>query len=279
MKWMLALLITALAWTTPACSDDTAMLWDVNTGTEVALQNAAENFPRGGIVFVGEQHDEEAHHQAQLEVIRAAHEAGLDLAVGLEMIQHRDQEYLDRWIVKDIGTMELSETFARNWGHNFKLYQPIFEYCRGQGIPMVGLNVPRGITRKVARNGFESLNEEERGQLPPITCEVGPEYENFLRRVVGAHGHGGGGTFERFCEAQLVWDTAMAVYALEYLDNHPDKTMVVLLGMVHAWKPATPRQVQRRSPETPGVVIQPLEEGRWDRSTTRPVDADYLFLR
>jgi hypothetical protein len=48
--------------------------------------------------------------------------------------------------------------------------------------------------------------------------------------------------------------------------------------MVHAWKPAIPRQVERRSPETPRTVIQPLVEDSRDRETTSPDDADYLFM-
>jgi hypothetical protein len=85
---------------------------------------------------------------------------------------------------------------------------------------MVGLNVPRSITRKVAQNGFESLTPEEIGKLPPIVCRVDREYEEFLRRVLGSHGSESG--FRRFCEAQLVWDTAMAIYALEYLKSIPN---------------------------------------------------------
>ncbi|MCK7512360.1 MAG: ChaN family lipoprotein [Desulfobacterales bacterium] len=39
----------------------------------------------------------------------------------------------------------------------------IFEYARAQRIPMIGLNVPREITRQVARGGFQSLTEAQRG--------------------------------------------------------------------------------------------------------------------
>lgn len=261
----------------PACARDKPMLWDVNGQGHVRLAAAAMDFPRGGLVFVGEHHDNKAHHEAQLDVIRAAREAGLDLAVGLEMFQRRNQEYLDRWVAGDIGSSDMGEVFTRNWGHKFELYQPIFEYCRDNSIPMLGLNVPGEITRKVSRQGFESLTEEERDLLPPITCEVGPEYEEFLRRVSG-HGHDPAGGFQRFCQAQLVWDTAMAIYALEFLKERPKATVIVLCGSIHAWKPAIPRQVERRAPDTPRLVIQPYIGGQWDKSNTRPVDADYLFM-
>jgi uncharacterized iron-regulated protein len=149
-------------------------------------------------------------------------------------------------------------------------------YCRERNIPMIGLNVPRSITRKVAQNGFESLTPEEIGKLPPIVCRVDREYEEFLRRVLGSHGSESG--FRRFCEAQLVWDTAMAIYALEYLKNHPARTVVVLCGMIHAWKKAAPEQATRENAEVEQAVIQPAVKGRWTPGSVSKEDADYLIL-
>jgi uncharacterized iron-regulated protein len=141
---------------------------------------------------------------------------------------------------------------------------------------MVGLNVPRSITRKVAQNGFESLTPEEIGKLPPIVCRVDREYEEFLRRVLGSHGSESG--FRRFCEAQLVWDTAMAIYALAYLKDHPERTVVVLCGMIHAWKKAAPEQAARENAEVEQAVIQPAVKGRWTPGSVSKEDADYLIL-
>jgi hypothetical protein len=72
----------------------------------------------------------------------------------------------------------MRRAFARNWSQDWHLYRDIFLYCRERSIPLVGLNVPRSITRKVARNGFESLNSEEIGKLPPIVCRVDRDYED-----------------------------------------------------------------------------------------------------
>ena len=275
-KCVLAFSFICLMATAACGSDDTFRLWDVSERAEIRLSEAAGEFPSGGMVFVGEQHEVKAHHEGQVAVIKAAREAGLNVAVGLEMIQQKDQEALDRFIAGKIDFVAMRNVFYRNW-NNFEAYRPIFEYCRKQRIPMLGLNVPREITRKVVRSGFESLTNEEIGLLPPITCEVGPAYERFLRRVLGEHHHGSK-AFEQFCEAQLVWDAAMAVHALAYMEDHPDRTVIVLCGMIHAWRPAIPAQVEKQSPGTPHVVIQPLINGSFDRSSTRPEDADYLLL-
>ena len=141
---------------------------------------------------------------------------------------------------------------------------------------MVGLNVPRSITRKVAQKGFEALTQEEVGILPPIVCRVDRDYEAFLRRVLGSHDSDSG--FRRFCEAQLVWDTALAIYALEYLKHHPERTVVILCGMIHAWKKAAPEQASHQNAKVDQAVIQPSVNGRWTPGSVLKEDADYLIL-
>jgi uncharacterized iron-regulated protein len=251
-------------------------IWDVAGKAEISLEQAAGKLPSPGIVYVGEFHDNAAHHAAQLAVIQSLYKRERPLAVGLEMFQHIEQSVLNAWVARELSEAEMRRAFVRNWSQDWYLYRDIFLYCRDRSIPMVGLNVPRSITRKVARKGFEALTQEEIGKLPPIVCRVDPEYEAFLRRVLGSHGSDSG--FRRFCEAQLVWDTAMAIYALEYLKNHPERTVVVLCGMIHAWKKATPEQVVRQNGKVEQAVIQPSVKGRWTPGSVSKEDADYLIL-
>jgi uncharacterized iron-regulated protein len=251
-------------------------IWDVAGKAEISLEQAAEKFPSPGIVYVGEFHDNAAHHAGQLAVIQSLDKRKRPLAVGLEMFQHIEQSILDAWVAKALSEEEMRRAFARNWSQDWHLYRDIFLYCRDRRIPMVGLNVPRSITRKVAQNGFASLTPEEIGKLPPIVCRVDREYEDFLRRVLGSHGSESG--FRRFCEAQLVWDTAMAIYALAYLKSHPERTVVVLCGMIHAWKKAAPEQAARENADVEQAVIQPAVKGRWTPGSVSEEDADYLIL-
>jgi uncharacterized iron-regulated protein len=251
-------------------------MWDVAGKAEISLEQAAGKLPSPGIVYVGEFHDNAAHHAAQLAVIKNLDKRKRPIAVGLEMFQHIEQSILDAWVAKELSEEEMRRAFARNWSEDWHLYGDIFMYCRERNIPMIGLNVPRSITRKVARKGFEALTPEEVGKLPPIVCRVDREYEEFLRRVLGNHGTDSG--FRRFCEAQLVWDTAMAIYTLEYLKNHPERTVVVLCGMIHAWKLAAPDQAARQNAKVEQAVIQPAVKGRWTPESVSNKDADYLIL-
>jgi uncharacterized iron-regulated protein len=282
MRTLIVLVLATLlaACTSEADSGGQALLYEIETGAETTLPAVMEPLDEGrSIIFAGESHGTDRHHAGQLAIIRALHQRDASFAVGLEQMERRFQDALDDWVTGEVSEGRMEQVFARNWGRDMWIhYRPIFRFCRDEGIPMAALNVPRAITRKVARQGFESLTEEEIGMLPPIVCEVDPEYEAFLRRVLGGHGDVPEDAFIQFCEAQLVWDTAMAVHALDFMNTRDIPNMVVLTGSIHAWKKAMPYRVEQADPAVRRIVIQPNEPGVWDPDTVLPEDADYLLM-
>jgi uncharacterized iron-regulated protein len=253
-----------------------APLYDLQNGRRTTLAEALPVLLKSRIVLVGELHTEESHHRAQLAVIRSLVEAGARVAVGLEMFRRDSQEELDRWTAGKTDPREFERIYADNWNYPWPAYRMIFEYAREHRIPMIGLNVARDITRQVARGGFQSLTEEQRGRLADVTCAVDEEYMRYIRKSYQAHAHGNM-NFTHFCEAQMVWDTAMAVYALEHLQAVPDATVVILTGVGHAQKGAVPRQIRMRS-EAPVTVLLPEVPGSIDAGRVDRQDADYLLL-
>jgi uncharacterized iron-regulated protein len=229
------------------------------------------------ILLVGERHTEMSHHDAQHAVIQALDQAGASLAVGLEMFRAQSQGVLDRWVAGQISRKDFEDAYYDNWTFPWRLYSRIFHYARKGSIPLVGLNVPRDITRQVAREGFQSLSLEQRSQLPDtVMCRVDEDYMAFIQRAYGAHAHGKM-NFTFFCEAQLVWDQAMAITALRYLNAHPNRSMVILAGIGHTWRWGIPEQIRLRSDISP-VVILPWIPEAVEPGITTPEDADYIIL-
>jgi uncharacterized iron-regulated protein len=275
MKTILAFLLICLG-AGAASAADGLSVYDLRNSRPVALADLIPELLKLRIVMVGEQHTDESHHRAQLLVIRALHDAGAQVAVGLEMFRQDSQGALDRWTAGDISPREFEAIYRDNWNYPWPAYRPIFEYARARKIPMIGLNVARDITRQVAREGFQSLSEEQRGQLSDVACNIDEEYMRYIRSVYGAHAHGRM-NFTFFCEAQMVWDSAMAVHALRYLTAHPDATVVILTGVGHAQKGAVPRQIRLRSP-VPVAVFLPEVPGSIDPQTVDLQDADFLLM-
>ena len=89
------------------------------------------------VVFIGETHDRFDHHLNQLAVIQRLHEQDPRWVIGLEYFQQPYQEYLDAYIAGTIDErtfLEKTEYFQR-WRFDYRLYRPIFQYAREQGIP------------------------------------------------------------------------------------------------------------------------------------------------
>jgi uncharacterized iron-regulated protein len=231
------------------------------------------------VIVVGETHDNQADHDLQLKIIRTLREGGLPLAVGLEMFRAESQELLDKWWRWGMSTEQFEVIYRENWGRPWPLYRDIFLYSRQKRIPLVGLNLPREIVSKVAREGYGSLTEAERKKLPPgITCTLNEAYRAYIRKTFTEHAQSSGRSFDHFCEAQMLWDTAMAIYALEYLDKNPGSRMVILAGSVHAWKQAIPRQIATMRPDVTVSVILPAPDGKTGREKLAVEDADYLVM-
>jgi uncharacterized iron-regulated protein len=227
------------------------------------------------VIFIGELHDHPGHHQVQLSIIRAMQHDPRPLAIGLEMFRRDSQAALDRWIGGAYPVERFIRDFEDNWSM-WEQYRPIFDFARQQRVKLVGLNIPREVSGKVARHGFAALPERERQMLGNVQCAVDAEYAELIRRAMGGHG-GHGQQFLFFCEAQMVWDTMMARHLGDFLKANPQYRVVVLAGSAHAWKFGIPRQLLREM-EIDYRVVLPEVDGRVTRNQVSREAADYLWL-
>jgi len=268
--WIIAAAMPLLA----SCQDgDVVRLKD---HAAIPFDRMVAEASKSRVIVIGETHDNQSHHDLQLKIVRTLREGGLPLAVGLEMFRAENQELLDNWWRWGMPTEQFEALYRENWGMPWLLYRDIFLYTRQKRIPLVGLNVPREIIAKVAREGYGSLTEAERKKLPPgLTCTIDEEYRAFIRKTFTEHAQASGRSFDHFCEAQMVWDTAMAIYALEYLDKNPGSRIVILAGSVHAWKRAIPRQIATMRPDVTVSVILPDPDGKAGLTVE---DADYVVV-
>ncbi len=175
---------------------------------------------RRPVVLLGEYHDNADHHRWQLQVLAALHAQRSDMVIGFEMFPRRVQAVLDRWVAGELSEAEflrLSE-WNRVWGFDPQLYLPLFHFARLNRIPMIAINVERTLVRQVGAGGWDSVPE---GQREGVTrpAPPAPGYAARLRETFEMHMPRGAGTapapdaetrFNRFLEAQLTWDRAMA---------------------------------------------------------------------
>ena len=242
--------------------------------SEIGFDDMMDDLIRARVVFVGELHDHDGHHQAQLAVLDALRKSGTNLSIGLEMFREESQPTLDLWIGSRISERNFVEIYNRNWSM-WPKYRELFVYARAFKIPMVGLNIPQEISKQVATEGIASLSRQQSEVLDQVACTIDPIYMNYIRRAMGGHG-GHGESFVYFCEAQLLWDIAMAQNLAQYLEKQPGSTAVVLAGSGHSWKYGMPSRMGDEL--SPIRVILPEIAGRLNRFSATAEDADYLWL-
>ena len=279
MKNLSAIIIALVVFGSTASAHNTTAnptFYNVSRSREAAVSQVLGDLRKSRLVLIGEHHTDTSHHAVQLQIIRMLHAAGLDVVIGMEMFSSESQDALNSWVDSRIGQTAFEKIYYDNWTYPWRLYEDILEYARDEKLPLVGLNVPRGITRQVAHQGFQSLSEDQKEKISHVTCRVDKAYMDYIRKAFGGHGHGDL-NFVYFCEAQLVWDTVMAVNALKYLSANPQSVMVILAGTGHVRKQAIPAQIRDRSDIALRVIL-PEVPGSIERSTVDSDDADYLVL-
>lgn len=267
-------LITFCQLLTAGCTPTEPLLLDALQPDETAqLAGKISNFRA---VCIGEVHTVALHHKNQLKLIQGIHDKGRDVAIGLEMFPFTSQPLLDDWIDGSLGLKDFTKGYYQNWQIPFSMYKDIFLYAQKEGIPLLGLNVPKSIATKMARHGFDALTSQEKEILPDnIFCKPESPPMVLLRNVLAAHG-GNGVLFERFCEAHMLRDKTMALYAGNHLEENPGTTLVVLAGIGHCVKQGTPDYLEEISGEGTIVILPAVSEQVLKQPITSD-NADYLL--
>ncbi|HEY6007691.1 MAG TPA: ChaN family lipoprotein [Geobacteraceae bacterium] len=245
-------------------------------GNRIDFRRMMVEAGRSRAIFVGETHTSMADHRLELQVVKALHRQGIPLAIGLEMFTADSQPQLDAWVAGSLEPEHFIRLYYGEWRMPWSYYRAVLTYARDRKIPLVGLNVPEGIAAKVAREGFAALSPAERAKIPPgVTCSVDAAYREFIRQAYREHRQGEE-SFASFCEAQMLWNKAMAWHLADYLRRFPQRTVVVLSGTGHTLKRAIPGELAQFFP-VPAVAIMPVSSGLTPE-TVSTADTDYLVF-
>jgi uncharacterized iron-regulated protein len=229
------------------------------------------------VILIGEDHQSMTDHWRQIKIMKSLNDLRVPLTIGLEMFTARDQSVLDDWVSGRIDEGAFAERYYENWREPWPMYRDIFLFAQRHRITMVGLNLPREVTRKVAEEGYASLTGEERKLVPDaVTCKVDTPYLALVRRAFAVHGMSESG-FVHFCEAQMLWNRSMAWNIVEYLKKEPNRTLVVLAGKGHAMKEAIPTEILKERSMDIRVILS--EDQLFTRHNLSPSVTDFLFPR
>jgi uncharacterized iron-regulated protein len=206
------------------------------------------------VIYLGEIHDSVSDHEKQLEIIQELYKKNPKIAIGLEMFQRPFQGVVNDYINGKISEAEfLQKTeYEKRWGFPWDLYAPILRFAREKKIPVLALNTPAEVTRKVSRQGLQSLTPQERKLIPPFS-EIRTDNQEYRKMILEAfeqhqsQGNGKRAIADNFFLAQVLWDETMADTIAKYVKSKPDHQVIVLAGMGHiVYGYGIPSRVERR---------------------------------
>ncbi len=162
--------------------------YDTARGARLSRGELAQRLASARVIFVGESHDDSAHHRVQAALIRMLARpkartpaprprgAGASLAagpllVGMEMFfRGHAPAVLQRWARGELDEASFVKAvgWRHQWGMSFAYYRPVFGAARDHRITIVGLNVPLPLARKVGRQGLRALTPAELASLPRL---------------------------------------------------------------------------------------------------------------
>jgi uncharacterized iron-regulated protein len=252
-------------------------IYDLNSGRQLSLDQLIDRLAAYDIVFLGELHTHPGQHEHQLEIIRGLWSRNPRLVIGLELFEREHQGLLDDWIE---GALD-EKDFVHEVIHNvltpdtFQVYWPLLDWAGKNEVRMLALNAPRRVTSQVARQGLDSLSQEDRA-LIARDLFIGPEA--YKQRVVEAIDHHQGlMNPDNFFTAQVIWDETMAETLTAYLAGQEEPVRaVVIAGNEHVLKGhGIPSRVARRfeADQVKVVMLVPTED-----AVLSGEDADFVWV-
>lgn len=224
-----------LAWNLQVMADCKPFVIDLLMGEPVPFDAMREDLAKARIVYVGEFHTIERHHDLQTRILKTLAQDKLKPALGMEMFEESDQPVLDRWLGSEKDFATLREDLGKNRWTNLKDYAPLLLLARDLRVPVVGLNASAALVRKIARGGLESLTDSERNALPKDVGDVDPLNDRLLRLRLRVHRAFQKKSLDRVVLAQGVRDATMARAVVRFLGSPrgQGRTMMVIAGSGH----------------------------------------------
>src|SRR5438128_10091167 len=109
------------------------------------------------VIYIGEEHSHRSHIEAALRILLAPVDRNRKPALGLEMFGWDGQAGLDHYLTApDMAPDQFLQEahWKENWGSAYTDYAPLIDFARPHDLPVLSLNPPKPLVRRVAKAGL-----------------------------------------------------------------------------------------------------------------------------
>ena len=197
---------------------------DVKAARPISFDDWSALLADQDVIYLGEEHRNKWHIEGALRILQALVAQNRRPALAVEMFGWDGQAGLNQYLAEDQTSREQFLETARweqNWGGPFEEYAPLIAFARDQRVPVLALNPPRPLVRRVASQGLaRALADAEmsRWGMQRETFTDDPGYRDVIvRQLRLCHGGMSEDGYQRMYEASLFRDESMAKTIADYL--------------------------------------------------------------
>jgi len=240
----------------------------LSTRRVLAFDTFVEAVAQAQVVAVGEEHYHPDIQAFELRLLQAlAQRRPQRLALAMEFLERDMQPAVDAYLAGASAAAAFQERI-RATPEFIQYYFPLVQYTQQAHIPILALNTPRSLARRVSKEGLQavvqSISNAERAHLPATFAAMTQQYRAYFLKAVATSHPIQKEQIERFAEAAHVKDDTMAESLAAFLERASDYTVLAIAGRFHFdYGLAIPALLQQRRPH---VTIQ--------RVTTMALAAD-----
>jgi uncharacterized iron-regulated protein len=224
----------------------------------LACEAVIDTVVRAQVVALGEEHYHPDIQAFALHLLQAlAQRRPGRLALAMEFLERDMQPAVDAYLAGTSDAATLQQHIKATPAF-MQHYFPLLQYARQARIPVLAMNLPRHLARRVSKEGLQtvvqSLPPTERAYLPARLAAITPQYRAyFLKAVAVAHPLPAEQS-ALFVEASHVKDDTMAETLALFLERTADMTVLAVAGRFHFdYGLAVPALLRQRRPH---VTIQ-----------------------
>ncbi len=240
----------------------------LSTRRVLAFDAFVEAVAQSQVVAVGEEHYHPDIQAFELRVLHALAQSRPErVALAMEFLERDMQPAVDAYLAGASDAATFQERIKATPAF-MQYYFPLVQYAQQAHIPILAMNTPRSLARRVSKEGLQAVVQSvpaaERAHLPATFSAITPQYRAYFLQAVATSHPLKEEQIASFVEAAHVKDDTMAESLAAFLERAPDWTVLAIAGRFHFDAdlaiPALLRQHQ------PHVTIQ--------RVTTMTVAAD-----
>jgi uncharacterized iron-regulated protein len=257
-----------------------AMIVPVTADASTAARQIAGLAGAADVVYLGEQHDNPADHAHQREILAALVAMGRRPALAFEMLDEEQQPLLDRAVAEARTAEELEQRLgwrSRGWP-DFAMYWPLFDLAAREGLPVVALDLPPDVARRIAREGPASLGARAAALASLLPAD---EAREAAIALAIRDGHCGLLPEARLPAMVAAWharNVTMARRIAAALERA--RPVVVIIGRGHQDAGGLPAQLDALRPGTRQLVVSMVELPAGERpgAVAAAAGGDVLWL-